>query len=69
MNLLAVDDEISLHKEKDCSDTALAEATATQASESLTVSDLGDDGTYTIYLKQNSVCYPDGVKYELDTSN
>ena len=69
VNLLAVDDEISLHKEKDCSDTALAEATATQASESLTVSDLGDDRTYTIYLKQNSVCYPDGVKYHLDTSS
>ncbi len=68
VNLLAADDEISLHKEKNCSDTALASATATQASESLTVSDLGDDGTYTIYLKQNSVCYPDGVKYELDTS-
>ncbi len=49
---LAADDEISLHKASDCSDTALASAMATQASESLTVLDLGEDGTYTVYLKR-----------------
>ena len=68
-NLLSRGDVFSLHLKSDCTDTPVAGKTAAQARESLTTSELGGDGFYLIFLKQNGVCYPDGIAYQLETSS
>ncbi len=69
VNLLADGDEISLHLESGCTDAPVAEQMATGNTESLGISPLGSDGIYNIYLKQNGVCYPHGITYQLQTSS
>ena len=69
VNLLSKGDAVSLHLKSDCTDAPVANKAATAASESLATLGLGTDGFYHIYLKQNGVCYPDGIIYQLETAN
>ena len=65
VNLLSNGDKVSIHKSADCSDTVLASGTATGASLDVTLSDLGNIGSHTLYLKQGDVCHPRGLGYKL----
>ena len=65
VNLLSNGDKVSIHKSPDCSDTALGSGTATGASLDVTLSDLGNTGSHTLYLKQGDVCHPRGLGYKL----
>ncbi len=68
-NFLSTGDVLSLHLKNDCTDTPMAEKTAGEARESLVTSELGEDGFYLISFKQNGICYPDGIIYQLKTSS
>ena len=57
-------DELSLHTAPDCSDAALASATASGTSETLEPT-LANHGRHTLYLKQNGICHPRGFDYSL----
>ena len=65
VGLLANGDKVSIHKSPDCSDTALGSGTALGASLDVTLSDLGNTGSHTLYLKQGDVCHPRGLGYKL----
>ena len=65
VNLLSNGDKVSIHKSPDCSDTVLASDTATGNSLDVTLSDLGNTGSHTLYLKQGDVCHPRGLGYKL----
>ena len=66
INLLAASDTLSLHRSPDCSDSALASATATGASEEVTLASLGSPGIHHLYLKQNGVCHLHPFRYTLE---
>ena len=62
-------DMVSLHSDKNCVKDPLVEDTVAEDFKmDLTVSELGENGDYTFYLKKNSICLPLGIKYTLDSS-
>ena len=66
INLLAASDTLSLHRSPDCTDSALASATATATSEEVTLASLGSPGIHHLYLKQNGVCHLHPFRYTLE---
>ena len=67
VNLLAIGDDFSLHRQSDCSDSALVEATATATSEEVTLTGELSHGKNTLYVKQEGICYPRGDDYDVAT--